>query len=133
MTVVDTSVVVDYLLGGARAARVEPLFREAAPAAAPDLLVFEALSVLRRWAFARRIDEARAAAAVDDLGRIRLDVIPAIGLRHRAWELRHNLTAGDALFVALSEELREPLATLDGRLAAAARSHSRADVFLVHG
>jgi predicted nucleic acid-binding protein len=45
-------------------------------------------------------------------------------LRDRAWELRENLTAADALFVALAERLGEPLATKDRRLALAARKHA---------
>jgi predicted nucleic acid-binding protein len=36
----------------------------------------------------------------------------------RVWELRHNLTACDALYVALAEALDAPLVTRDQRLAA---------------
>jgi predicted nucleic acid-binding protein len=45
-------------------------------------------------------------------------------LRRRAWELRHNLNAADALFVALAERLDEPLATKDTALARAASKHT---------
>ena len=43
-----------------------------------------------------------------------------------SWELRHNVGAYDALYVALAEALDAPLLTADGRLAAA-HGH-RADV-----
>ena len=39
----------------------------------------------------------------------------------RVWELRHNVTAYDATYVALAEELDCSLLTADARLANAAR------------
>ncbi len=38
-------------------------------------------------------------------------------LAGRVWALRDNLTADDAVFVALSEALEVPLVTCDARLA----------------
>jgi predicted nucleic acid-binding protein len=63
----------------------------------------------------------RAEAAVEDLGDLGVELFPSLHLRKRAWELRENLTAADALFVALAECLGEPLATIDRGLATAAR------------
>jgi predicted nucleic acid-binding protein len=40
-------------------------------------------------------------------------------MTERMWELRHNLTAYDAAFVALAEVLDIPLLTADAKLAAA--------------
>ncbi|HEX7244983.1 MAG TPA: type II toxin-antitoxin system VapC family toxin, partial [Solirubrobacterales bacterium] len=96
---------------------------------APDLLVFEVLAVLRRAVSRRELTQARAAAALDDLGDMALDLFPALPVRTRAWELRRTMTAADALFVALAEALGEPLATKDRALAAAAAAH--ADVAIV--
>jgi predicted nucleic acid-binding protein len=61
---------------------------------------------------------------IDDLGDLAIDLYPTLPLRQRAWELRENLTAADALFVALAERLGEPLATKDRALASAARTYA---------
>jgi predicted nucleic acid-binding protein len=41
------------------------------------------------------------------------------GLLHRVWELRENLSAYDATYVALAEELACTLLTADGRISRA--------------
>ena len=131
MTVIDSSAIVDFLLGTGVAYQVEELMAEEGELAAPDLLVFEVVAALRRNAlrdggpFARR-----ATAAVDDLSDLRVALFPALAVIRRAWDLRENVTTGDALFVALAEQLDEPLATKDGRLASAAREH--AEISVVH-
>jgi predicted nucleic acid-binding protein len=131
VTVLDTSVVIDYLLADGVADQVRVLLSSTGPGAAPDLLIFEVLAVLRRATGRGEIAEGRARAALDDLGDLALDLFPTLALRHHAFDLRHNMTAGDALFVALAEILDEPLVTKDRALAAAALAHSRADVVLL--
>lgn len=130
MTVLDTSAAIDYLLGAGVGSQVEALL-SAAPASAPDLLVFETLAVLRRAVGRRELTQTRAAAAVNDLGDMALDLFPTLPLRARAWELRRNMTAGDALFVALAEALDEPLATTDAGLAKAGARHAEVEVLLL--
>jgi predicted nucleic acid-binding protein len=93
--------------------------------------VFEVVAVLRREVGRGRLPQARAATAVDTLGNLALELFPMLPLRRRAFELRHNLTAGAALFVALAEALGEPLATKDRGLARAAAEHSAAEVVLL--
>jgi predicted nucleic acid-binding protein len=46
----------------------------------------------------------------------------------RVWELRHNLTAYDAVYVALAEVLDAPLLTRDRRVATAAGHRARVDL-----
>jgi len=58
------------------------------------------------------------------LGDLAVELYPSLPLRGRAWELRSNLTAADALFVTLAEQLGEPLATKDPALAKAAAKHT---------
>jgi predicted nucleic acid-binding protein len=61
---------------------------------------------------------------VQGLGDLAVELYPSLPLRGRAWELRSNLTAADALFVTLAEQLGEPLATKDPALAKAAAKHT---------
>lgn len=125
MTVIDTSAVVDFLVGEEAAEEVGTLLARERMLAAPDLLVFEVLAVLRRHVRRGLIASERARSAVEDLGDLAVELFPTLPLRERAWELRENLTAADALFVALAERLGEPLATKDRGLAAAAEKHAR--------
>lgn len=131
MTVLDSSAAIDYLLADDAATQVAELLTAAGPAAAPDLLVFEVLAVLRREVTRGELSQERAEGAVEDLGDLAVELFPTLPLRDRAFELRHDLTVGDALFVALAEWLDEPLATKDRRLATAAREHSRAEIVLL--
>lgn len=128
MTVIDTSAVVDYLLGTGVAKEVEALMSNELELAAPDLLVFEVLAVLRRSAQRGIVGEQRASAAVADLAELSVELFPSLPLRKRAWDLRRNLTAADALFVALAESLGEPLATKDEALANEAAKHATLQV-----
>jgi predicted nucleic acid-binding protein len=52
-------------------------------------------------------------------------------LADRMWELRHNLSAYDAAFVALSEALGVPLVTCDGRLASSSGHQAEIELFPV--
>jgi predicted nucleic acid-binding protein len=125
--VLDSSAVVDHLYGTGAASRVASLLSRATPAA-PDVLVFEVLAVVRRDAARGIVSPERAGAVVDDLGDFAVDLFPSMALRRRAWELRENLTIADGLFVALAERLGEPLVTKDARLADAARKHAGIEV-----
>lgn len=127
MTVVDTSVVVDVLLGWGTTAEAAALL-EAGPAAAPDVLTFEVLTVLRRMALRGDASDDRLAGAVDDFGDLAVDLYPSLPLRRHAWELRRNATAADALFIALAAALHEPLATKDAGLATVAERQGGVEV-----
>jgi len=131
VTVLDTSAAIDYLLGDDAARQVQALLRDGGPAAAPDLLVFEVLAVLRRLVARGELSEIRALGALDDLGDLAVELFPTLPLRRRAFALRQNLTAADALFVALAELLGERLATKDRALAVATSEHTGIDVVLL--
>jgi predicted nucleic acid-binding protein len=124
VTVIDTSAVVDFLVGEEAAEAVGALFAQEGTLAAPDVLVFEVLAVFRRHVQRRAIAPDRATGAIQDLGDLAVEIFPALPLRERAWELRDNFTAADALFIALAERLGEPMATKDRGLASAAREHT---------
>jgi predicted nucleic acid-binding protein len=123
--VVDASAVLDGLLDANRhEALARCLVGATATLAAPDLLDVEVLSVLRRWERRKEITSARARQALDDLEALPVIRYPARALTDRAWKLRHNLTAYDAQYVALAQELTgELLTTDDGMATAASKAH----------
>jgi predicted nucleic acid-binding protein len=84
---------------------------------APELIDLEVTSVLRRLCAATELDPERADQALDDLEALRLDRIPHRPLLRRCWELRHNVTAYDAAYIALAEILEATLVTADQRMA----------------
>lgn len=117
MLVVDASVLAPAIVdAGTDGATIRARLR-GETIAGPDLLRVEVLAVIRK----RRIDGSLSAdqadAAVDDLLDLPLSVFPAAPLVRRAWALRDNLTAYDAVYVALAEALDCPLLTADARLA----------------
>ena len=121
MIVVDASVVVEFLLG--RSSVVEAVLAELTEAAdealhAPELVDPEALNALRRLERAGAIDRVQAARAVSDFGQLRLIHYPHAPFRERVWALRENLTAYDALYLAVAERLPgSVLLTADAGLA----------------
>ncbi len=88
--------------------------------AAPELIDVEVVSTLRRAARAKRLDERRSAQALADLVALPLRRVPHLSLLARVWELRDNLSAYDASYVALAEALDTVLVTADGRMKRAA-------------
>jgi len=96
---------------------------------APHLLDVEVAHVIRRYAASGDIDNGRGRTALVDMADYPLVRHPHDFLLARVWELRNNLTAYDAVYVALAEALDAPLLTRDRRLAAAA-GH-RAEIELV--
>lgn len=85
----------------------------------PDLVDVEVMSVLRRRWLAKTITARRFAAAIDDLAAVPADRYPVLAFMPRAYELRANVSAYDATYVALAEQLGCPLLTADARLASA--------------
>jgi predicted nucleic acid-binding protein len=84
---------------------------------APHLLDVEVTHVLRRLERGSTVTATRAREALEDLRALRLVRHAHLSLLERAWELRDNLSAYDAMYVALAESLGVPLVTMDGRLA----------------
>jgi predicted nucleic acid-binding protein len=127
--VVDASALLEVLLRTPAAARVEQrLFDAPQTQHAPHLLDVEVAQVVRRYAARGEIDGERGRAALVDLADFPLRRYPHGFLLPRIWELRHNLTAYDAAYVALAEALDAPLLTRDQRLAAAAGHQARIEL-----
>jgi predicted nucleic acid-binding protein len=131
MTVVDASVIVTALIRGEYAGWAEEQLSAAGPGRslwAPHLIDAEVGQALRRRVAARKLGDDRASAALSKLVGLPLRRIAHTDLLGRAWELRHNFSVYDGLYVALAESLRMPLLTLDGRLAKAARASTGVEV-----
>jgi predicted nucleic acid-binding protein len=127
--VVDASALVEVLLRTPAAAAVwDRLFSTEQTLHAPHLIDVEVTQVLRRYAASGRVEPGRCRDALDDLVDFPLDRYPHDLLLRRVWELRHNITAYDAVYVALAEALNAPLLTRDRRIAAAAGHHARVEL-----
>lgn len=112
MRVIDSSALIELLVGAA-----EPHRLGEEPLVAPHLIDSEVLQTLRRLERTGVISAAKATRTVERLGRLLLTRFPTDRLQSRIWELRHNLTAYDATYVALAEALDATcLLTSDERL-----------------
>ncbi len=87
---------------------------------APELVDLEVASVLRRQNRVGLLDNGRAELALTDLAALPMQRAAHLPLLTRCWELRGNLTAYDAAYVALAEALDATLLTGDRGLAHAA-------------
>jgi predicted nucleic acid-binding protein len=79
-------------------------------------MIAEAANLLRRAALFKQIEEQRASDAYVELLSLKVALFPYGPYGARIWELRNNVTAYDAWYVALAEDLGAPLATIDGNL-----------------
>lgn len=117
--VVDASVVVAALVDVGPTGRWAEELLTTEDLIAPHLMPVEVANVLRRAELAADVAPETAALAHADLQDLRVDLVPYEPFAARVWELRRNLTAYDAWYVAVAETLGLPLATLDRHLAAA--------------
>lgn len=119
MIVLDSSAVVEWLLGLPLADEVADRIMAADSLHVPALLDVEVAQVVRRYAASGQITAQtgeRALSVLAELDAVRYThelLLPLI------WKLRDNLTAYDAAFVALAAALNAPLVTLDTRIARA--------------
>ncbi|GAA0608965.1 type II toxin-antitoxin system ribonuclease VapC1 [Sporichthya brevicatena] len=117
--VVDASVVVAALIDSGPTGTWADALLDGDDLAAPHLMQVEAANILRRCEITGAVEKDTAVLAHADLLALRVARFPYDPFADRVWELRHNLTAYDALYVAVAEALGADLATLDRRLASA--------------
>jgi predicted nucleic acid-binding protein len=127
--VVDTSAVVDALAGRPPDEQLLARLGADGDLHAPHLLDMELLHALRGLVAAGHLSEDRAADARSDFADLAIMRYELGFLADRIWELRHDLTAYDAAFVALSEALDVPLVTCDRRLAGALGHRGRVELY----
>jgi len=134
MLIVDASAIGDLLLRRPIGKVVARHLREAEfDLHAPHLMDVEVLSALRRVVATGETTPERADEAVADLLDLPIERYAHEPLVWRIWELRHNLSAYDAVYVALAEAIVEggaPLLTADIRLARAVGAHTDLRVIL---
>lgn len=130
MIVIDASALVDVLLRAPTAEALEGrLYEPGQTLHAPHLLDVEVAHAIRRHVADGAMDGERGREALSDFADIPLRRYPHTFLLPRVWTLRNNLTAYDAIYVALAEALDAPFLTCDRRLAAAAGHHARIELF----
>jgi predicted nucleic acid-binding protein len=127
--VVDTSAFVAALVGRPPDRRLADRLGSDGDLHAPHLLDVELLHALRRLVHTGRLSEERAADARSDFAELTIVRYGHRPLADRAWELRDNLTAYDATFVALAEALAVPLVTCDARLTRAPGHQAAVELF----
>ena len=117
MIVLDASVVVELLINGSLADSIrEELAGRDDSFIVPHLIDVEAMSALRRLAEGRRIDSHRSAQMLAALAELPAERYAHTPLIERIWQLRHNFTAYDAVYIALSEATGSVLYTCDEKL-----------------
>jgi predicted nucleic acid-binding protein len=127
--VIDASIALEVLLRTPSASAVEErLFASGETLHAPHLIDLEVAQVLRRYASAGQIAAEEGEIALGDFANFPIRRFPHGLLLSRIWELRHNLTAYDAAYVALAEALDASLLTRDERLATSPGHRVRIEV-----
>ena len=119
MAVVDASVVLKLLIEGSGERRLSGRLGLEDSIQAPHLIDVEVLHALRRLSLRGEADGAWCALALDQWKQFPVERYGHHLLFDRVWELRHNVSAYDAVYVALAEALSTVLLTADRRLAAA--------------
>ena len=131
MIVPDASAVVAVLLNlGSDTPRIrERMDRAGDDIHAPHLFEIEVVSVLRRYALSGKLPLARAHLALDRLSTLKVSYYPHTAMLSRVWELRDNVSAYDAAYIALAETLEATLVTRDARLACAPGIRAEVEVY----
>ena len=130
MIVLDASAVVDWLLQTPAGQRIERrIYARNDTLHTVHLLDVEFAQVLRRLVREGTLARKRAEEAMEDLIAVRVTRYAPVLLLNRIWQLRQNLSAYDAAYVALAEELEAPLITRDQRIAAAPGHAATIEVF----
>lgn len=120
MIVTDASVILEVLLQTPAASVIEDrILSNRDSLHAPHLIDLEVAQVLRRYVSRGEMYPDRARMALDLFAKFPITRYSHEPLLPRIWELRSNLTAYDAAYVALAEGLGATMLTCDERLARA--------------
>ncbi|MCB0957245.1 MAG: type II toxin-antitoxin system VapC family toxin [Ilumatobacteraceae bacterium] len=118
--VIDASAGAEIVTATARGRALARVLPSDAELWVPEHFYVEVLGVLRHQSvIARTISPDRAELAVDRLRRWHLRQAAVAPLVLAAWSRRHNMSAADAVYVALAEQVGAALLTDDHRLTGA--------------
>lgn len=129
MIVIDTSAIIAALANRPPVDELVARLMSDPDLHAPHLIDVEVLHALRRLVASGDLREDQAQDVRSDFRDLVITRYPHQPLADRMWELRHNVTAYDAAFVALAEALDAPLVTCDGHLARATGHVARIELF----
>ncbi len=131
MIVLDASAAVAVLLNlGAGATRIRERMRQEDDGLhVPQLFEVEVLNALRHHALRHGISERRGLELLEDLTTMSVSRYAHTAMLPRTWELRNNVSAYDAAYIALAETLEAPLVTRDARLARAPGIRAEVEVY----
>jgi predicted nucleic acid-binding protein len=128
--VLDASAAIDWLLQTSVGLQIEKrIYSRNESLAAPHLLDLEVTQVFRRLVRDAAVSARRAEEAIHDLMALQIARYPHHLFLERIWQLRHNLSACDAMYVGLAESLRATLITRDQRLGSASGHAAVVEVF----
>ncbi|PXY27972.1 type II toxin-antitoxin system VapC family toxin [Prauserella muralis] len=129
MIVVDASVLANLLLyADERGRRARAVLGRDVEWAAPEHWKAEVFSVVRGLSLSGKLTEKSAVRAVERLPRLGIDTVSLDELLTRMWQLRGNIAAYDAPYVALAEARALTLVTSDARLARSAMAYCRVEL-----
>jgi predicted nucleic acid-binding protein len=105
------------------------LFRGQDERHSPHLVDVEITQGLRRLVRLGEVSADRAAEALTDLAGLDLHRHAHLDFLARAWKLRANITAYDAMYVALAEALDASVVTCDEPLSKAPGLRAKVELF----
>ena len=118
MIVLDASAAIEMLLNSPAGVRLATRLGSSDEGIhVPHLVDLEIGQTLRKYVISRVFDVHTAASALDHWLSLDVERYPHNVLLGRVWQLRANVSAYDAVYIALAEALGTRLVTTDRRLA----------------
>ena len=129
MIVIDASVIASMLVyTDDRGRKARTVMGRDPEWTAPEHWKVEAFSVMRGLALGGKITDEQASRAVGRITRLGVETVPVDDLLPRMWQLKANISAYDAAYVALAERRDLTLVTADARLARASTAYCRVEL-----